>query len=499
MSLTTGVAHGSNRFVDGSDLNNFSFALMPRYRQDGFEIKPFVSGYFTRIADTRPLFTTTGPFLPAIPRMGKYLGQTWANNKLDHFNHGVIMRGMLTDTLGFRGGAFRSSVRKRTNFTEIFSALDTQGLTRHRLIADPDQLNYSNSWEALFYQRFNGGDVRHTLLAGVRGRLRHTESGGSDAFDFGTSEWGEEDPQPRPVFDFAPVNVGRLKQTTYSLGYFGRMKNVGQLTLGLHKSVYDATFQSAAGTTTSSASPWLYNVGLRLRPFAWMTVYGAYVTGLEDSGAAPENAENRNQQLPASRTRQIDGGMNVKFGKLTLVGSLFQITKPYFSYDTSRNFVELGTVRHRGAEVSLAGDITDRLHVLAGAVIMDPVVSGPARDLGLIGKRPVGVPKIHSRIDLSYRSAIWDGLTFTATAFHDSKRAASAGNYAELGHRQLFLPSLTTVDLGVRHHFKIDKTPLGVRLTLANVLDTKAWKSIASNVFQQDERRRLSLFVLADF
>ena len=53
-------------------------------------------------------------------------------------------------------------------------------------------------------------------------------------------------------------------------------------------------------------------------------------------------------------------------------------------------FRELGEVRNRGIEMSLAGQITPRLSIVLGAVFLDAKVSGDAVDLGLIGRRPVG-------------------------------------------------------------------------------------------------------------
>ena len=499
-TLVAGLGHITNVQPDGARFNNFSYGLMPRIKLGSFTIMPFAGGFLSRFADARPIVTTNGPYLPEIPQSRRYLGQSWANNKVDQITNGITVRGMLTDRLGFRGGMFQSILNRKRNYSEIFALQDADGLARHRVLADPVQNNKATSWEALFYYRpDNEGDVRQTFLASVRSRRRHIESGGSDAYDFGTMQWTEADPQPKPDPIFRPVNVGSIRQTSYALGYFGRVRGVGQLTLGISKSVYDAGFQSPAGTTSSSASPWLYNAGLRLRPFDWLTVYGAYVTGLEDSGSAPENAENRNQQLPASSTQQIEAGVSVKWSNLTWVTSLFRIKKPYFSYDADRRFAELGTVQHRGMEMSLAGKLTDRLTVLAGGVWMDPIVTGAARDLGIVGKSPVGVPKIHSRIDLSYHSAIWNGLTFSATLFHDSKRPASSGIYNGLGGRQLFLPAVTTFDLGLRHSFKIDETPVHIRFLAANIFDKRSWKVLSGNAFQLDEQRRFSLYVTGDF
>ena len=69
---------------------------------------------------------------------------------------------------------------------------------------------------------------------------------------------------------------------------------------------------------------------------------------------------------------------------------MFDVRKPYFALDPAKVFRELGEVRNRGIEVSLAGQITPRLSIVLGAVFLDATVSGEEVELGLIGTRPVG-------------------------------------------------------------------------------------------------------------
>ena len=177
----------------------------------------------------------------------------------------------------------------------------------------------------------------------------------------------------------------------------------------------------------------------------------------------------------------------------------FQITKPYFSFDSARLFTRIGNVRHRGVEASLAGHLNKRLNVVAGAVLMKPTVSGPARDLGLVGERPAGTPSLHARIDINYRTSLLGGLTPTATLTYDSKRAATDRPLASLGGKQLMIPAHPALDLGVRHHFDMGKTPVAFRATLNNVFNHKSWTVVAANTLKVQERRRFSLSLTADF
>lgn len=499
LSLGAGISAGRPHFVDGAKAENYAFGLIPLMRFGDVELKPMLSGFIQHNFPTRTLITTTGPFLPPMLTERRYLGQAWAGNRIENYNGGVILKAPLAEGLLFRGGIFQSRSDRKRNFTEIYRVRDPDGTAGHLVLADPRQNNYANSWEGFLSYRLGDQELSHTLNAGVRGRHRHIESGGSQSFAFGDVELGVPDPEPKPVFAFNPLNFGVLDQRNYSVGYIGALKGVGQVNLGVTRSVYSASTRGPGLQSASSAQLWLYNASVLVRPTRRLALYAGYVSGLEDSGAAPENAANRNQQLPATQTVQIDAGLQWSVAQMRLVASVFEMKKPYFSFDTANRFVELGDLTQRGVEVSASGNLTERLHMLAGAIMMDPVVSGAARDLGLIGPRPVGTPKLHGRVDLTYRTEIFGGLKFTAGMLHDSPRAASAVTYAQLDGRQLFVPAHTTFDIGARQNFKVGDTPMSYRFVINNILNERAWKVVSSNTFQLDDTRRYSLFLIADF
>lgn len=499
LGVAVGASLARPHMVDGAKFANYPFAIMPRVRFGALEIKPFVTGFFSHDAQTRPLITTTGPFLPPYPTSRRYLGQTWAANRTETYNNGVVANAQVTPRLMVRGGFVQSRIDRKRNFTEIFAVRDAAGLAAHRLLADPRQNSYSNSWNLFASYRLSDGDLRQTIHIDVRDRHRHIESGGAEFFDFGGVILGLPDPEPRPTFAFGQVNLGTLDQRSYSLGYKGALKTLAQLSLGLTRSYYTAETRGPLGATRASTNPWLYNASLLVRPTARLTFYAGYVSGLEDTGSAPENAANRNQQLPASRTTQMDGGVQWSVGKVRLVATAFQMKKPYFSFDGAGRYVELADLRHRGLELSAAGDVTDTLHVLVGAVLMNPTVTGPARDQGLVGPRPVGTPKAHVRLDATWRVDALSGVKLTFGLQHDSRRAASGVTYAQLGGKQLFTPAHTTVDLGARHNFQVGDTPVSLRFVVNNLFDHRAWKVLASNTFQLDDVRRYNLYLIADF
>lgn len=501
IALTAGIGYSEFGMSDGALSHSWGITLRSIIRIGRFELAPFYGGgAFTRI-DAKPVAVVTAGYLPEVPPSGKYLGQDWVRSAKDHGNYGATLKGPITDHLYFRGGAFYSLGNKKNGFSEIFSIRAADGTASHTVLADPAQDVHSKSGEAMLVLHYRGERAAHRIFAGVRGRDRLTETDGSDFIDLGTAIHGQIARFPKPDFEFTELNRGRIRQTAYMLGYVGFLKDVGQINLGLQKARYRATLEN--GETgeigRARADPWLYNAALRLNVAPRLQAYVATQRGLEDSGLAPENALNRNEQLPAAKSTQYEAGLRWDLGKAQLVVAAYQITKPYFSYDARREFVVLGDQQHRGLEFSLAGHFTKRFDVLLGAYFMDPSVTGPGRASGLVGPRPTGVAKFYARLDASYRTSLPSDVTFTITAEHLGSRPATAATIGHLGNAQLMLPSATTFDIGTRHTLKLGGTDIMVRILARNIFDTAAWHVPSPDVLLPKHRRSALVVAAVDF
>ena len=183
------------------------------------------------------------------------------------------------------------------------------------------------------------------------------------------------------------------------------------------------------------------------QPCQGLVAYAGYTKGLEDSGVAPEIAVNRSEAPPALLTNQRDFGIRYAFGPMRLVVGAFDVRKPYFNLDSDLFFTQLGTVRHRGVEISLAGEPIKGLNIVAGAILMKPRVSGEAVDQGLIGKKPVGQPERSANLYLDYRLP-WDQkLSVNLGIQYLGKSVGSPDN-------ELIIPGHTLVNLGGRYRFR---------------------------------------------
>lgn len=509
IGITGGAATADLRNTDGSYNKSWGIALRPFFRFGGVEVVPFVSTARYTGMYSHPLVVVTGSALPAMPKKRVRYFQPWAKGMQKHWHYGTTLKAAITDDLSLRAGLFRGDAPRNRNYSEIFAVTGQSGSrteTLHRVISDPHQDVNSTSGEALFAWKLGNGKLQHRLFAGYRARNRYTETGGSIRSAAVPVVLGEMDSQtaflPTPPDDL--VNRGRIRQSAWMLGYSGRLEGVGNINLGVQKARYRALLRQAPPANSTlppvvfaeADSPWLYNASLRIDASQHLSFYLGSERGLEDSGLAPENATNRNDQLPAARTKQHEGGLRWKFDGGQLVVGAFQITKPYFTFNAASDFVRQGNVRHRGVEASLSGHFGKRFNLVAGAVAMQPRVLGAA---AARGSRPAGTPSLYAKIDASYRTDVLGGLTPTAALTYTGRRALGPVPLTAPQSGQVMLPGVATVDLGLRQQFHVGKVPASFRAVMQNVFDKASWKVAAPGTIYMDERRRFLLALAADF
>jgi iron complex outermembrane recepter protein len=286
-----------------------------------------------------------------------------------------------------------------------------------------------------------------------------------------------------------------VTQWTHAVAYRGRWSRLIEVTAGLQKTRYEkqVTEPGAVTPQLGKDDPWLYNAGVALYQTDKLAWYASYSTGLEEGGVAPENAANKSAAPPAIRTRQWDAGARYAFTPaLKLVVGVFDIQKPYYGLDDASFFRELGEERHRGVELSLAGEIVDGLNVVLGTVLIEPRVSGEEVANGTIGKVPVGQTERVSIGSVEYQLPWVKSLSLSATVTSVDDRMASSDN-------QLSIPARSVYDLGARYRFQIGRAPATLRFSFGNVFDKFGWRTNSSEVFVTNAPRRIAITLAADF
>jgi iron complex outermembrane receptor protein len=193
---------------------------------------------------------------------------------------------------------------------------------------------------------------------------------------------------------------------------------------------------------------------------------------------------NRDEAPPAVRTKQIDAGLRLRVGPMTLIAGGFEIEKPYYGLDNGNIFRELGAIRHRGLEASLAGSPVEGWTLVVGGVLLDAKLAGDEVASGVIGRRPVGVPSRTLSGNIEWRPPQWEAFSVDLSAEHRGPTYTDVANAVRVG-------SYTTMNMGVRYRFPLQGAPAVLRLKATNLFNTCAWDVYGNNAFTYIQSRQL--------
>lgn len=497
-----GITAGAGIYREGNPWGGTpqteSYAASINYQPSAnFGIHPFWSQINVRDDESQSLIFTSGFFLPPRYQRSRFFGQKWADFQARLNTYGVVTKGK---ALGFDLGlgVFRSTLSAAKDHTDLLFGTDRTGAVADRMVvAERNNFYGSTSGEFAVARNFVEGPRRHTFHASVRGRLLTRRYGGSDLLDLGPSRIGVEDFRAEPVETFGAKSRDRVRQTTFGFGYELRWRDLGELSLGVQKTDYSKRVFDPAGTVQKSQdAPWLYSATAAVYVTKNLALYGSYTRGLEESDVAPANAINRNEAPPAIRTQQKDFGARWTISPgVTAVLGYFDVEKPYFNLDTASRFRQLGTVRNKGLEFSLSGQIAPGVNLVVGSVYLDAKVSGDEVDRGLITRNPIGTFKLHNVANLNWNIPWHKPLTLTARFESTSDRIASNDPKAP---KTFVIPARSVTSLGARYRLTIGKTPILIRTTVDNVFGKFGWNQGSSGFFTPNGSRRFSLSLAAD-
>jgi iron complex outermembrane receptor protein len=198
-------------------------------------------------------------------------------------------------------------------------------------------------------------------------------------------------------------------------------------------------------------------------------VFANMVKGVEESGVAPQNAANRNEVLPPVTAKQYELGVRFALApRLSLTVAGFDTTKAIASLKPDGIFDFVGDVRHRGAEISLTGQVADGTTVVIGGMAMRPRLSGQLVDLGRIDRRPVGVSSTLAVASVDHRLSFAPDWSLDARLNWQGPRSANTLN-------TLTTKGYVSASFGARYAFTIAGRPALLRLIASNFLVDRPW------------------------
>lgn len=421
--------------------------------------------------------------------------QPWTTYGFTSSNYGVTARMALGGDLTLDAGIFRSQGSTGVNDEPLLQNVNSLGQGTYAITQAPARDNRATSGEVRIAKRLDTDVLRNTFYGSVKARDRMSEGGGSHTIVLGPATVTSALITQPLTFNLRPVSVIKADQVTPAVGYEGVWRGVGQLSVGVQKTFYHRSAAVPGSPVLSSRSkPWLYDVAGAGYISSALAVYASYTRGFEEIGNAPVNAANRDEVVPAQLTTQIDAGIRYQVTpRLTFVAGVFEIEKPFFNLDAANFFRRLGSTTNRGVEVSLAGNITERFTVVAGATFIDPKV---AYDTGVAGGQvdadAVGPIPGLIRANFQYRPAFLEGLTLDAKIERTSKRYANSAN-------TIRLPGAITLDAGVRYNTDLFGKPVTWRLQTFNLTNAYVLTPSANGQLQSLDQRRFELSLAVDF
>lgn len=425
-------------------------------------------------------YSTAGSFPPPRAPVDRYRGQDWTRGSMDTKVFGVRADVDLAGGWSVDASLFRADGERERNDFSLLTVTDPSGRYELTAIRVPEESSRSWSSDILVARAWQSGKLRHRIVATARFRDSLNLSAEGVAVPIGSgSLFDSPIRRPEPDLTLDPRRTrDSVRQYTLGAGYRIGLGDSLELRTDVQRTRYRKVSTDISGNARERvSSPWLFSGSLLTALSPRLTAFASYSRGLEESGTAPANAVNRGEVLPAVEASQRELGFRYQpASRLSLIAGLFDTRKPVPGLDPAGRYTFVGDVRHRGIEASLAGQLTDRLNVVAGLMLLDATLRGENVESGRIGAEPVGRPEQVALLSLSWKVPGTADLTLDGSATFEGERFADPAN-------SFTSPGFATVDLGLRYGFTLGKVPLTLRARVTNVLDKFAWSAQPSGIF----------------
>ena len=268
------------------------------------------------------------------------------------------------------------------------------------------------------------------------------------------------------------------------------------LTAGIRRqSIESKNFNRTTGAVRSqyNKSAITPAIGLLVKPWDFMSLYGNYIEALEQGRTAPRGTVNEGEIFPPAVTEQIEFGVKFNLDGLGLMAGLFQIEKPNGITDANNRFAINGEQRNRGLELSAFGELRSNLRLLGGITYIDSELT---RTQGgrFAGNDARGVPELAAALNLEWDTPAFPGLTLTARAEHMGSMFVNSSN-------TLKIPSYELYGIGARYKRMIGDQQFTFRMNIDNLLDEDYWTTfmVFDNLLYLGAPRSINLSFTMNF
>ncbi|MEB0140036.1 MULTISPECIES: TonB-dependent siderophore receptor [unclassified Undibacterium] len=217
----------------------------------------------------------------------------------------------------------------------------------------------------------------------------------------------------------------------------------------------------------------LSNGAVVYQPVQKLALYASFAQGLEHGGIAPFGTVNANNMLNPSKSKQWEIGVKREVSRDVSVNlALFEIKKTLEYINGSNVYVQNGTARHRGMELTTQVKLAPQWQLGASAAWL----KATQRDTGeamLDGKRVLNVPQWKSTVYVDY--AVANGVNLNASWQYSGNKAYNPDN-------SVIVPGYQVFNLGARYVTMIGHTRTTLRLNIDNVFDKFYWRDATQSL-----------------
>lgn len=403
------------------------------------------------------------------------LGQPWLQYRTNTFNVAGRFDFKLTDTWTFTTQVAESYNNRDAAFPDIYSVAANGDILSGDIYLSPDQSFRVLSTNTFVSGKFDTGPLKHQLVTGVSTRNYEARQGG---------------------FGVMPITVGNLfapvyspaQSTTYPAKtaeknfqpsvFVSDLIDIGShwsVMLGVrHVSYRDDSYAPSGSDTHYQASVNVPSAGVIFKPLPSLSTYASYSEGFEQGGVAPFNTLNAGRSLAPVKSKQYEAGVKADIGsRLTVDAAVFRIEKTLQYVNTANVYVQAGTQRHTGVELTANGRLTRDLSIVAGAAYLH-TAQEETGDPATNGKRAANVPTFQASAFLDYRIAAVRGLNVNAGVYYVGARPLDASN-------SVSLPGYVRVDAGARYQTRIGGHTTIFRAGVQNLMDKRYWAAANYN------------------
>lgn len=477
LSLGGGIGLNRGVFPDGGNNYEGEIGVLAKWQPlPDLEIIPFWARKDTYVQKDGQAYEPSSDFLPSPVPPRHFYGPAWATGRDFSVNYGAVVHYTWASwSVGL--GLFRSE-RSDPKGSFPYLSLVTPAHGEMAVDLNPPAHLGSTSGELRVEKSFIEGPRVHRLILSVRGRNWNGIYGNSQTVDVGPQTIGQFVRAPTPHISFAPLIHDHVDESLIGVAYQLAWKDRLELSLGAQKLRYHKkTLAPGTGTTLLDKAPVVLTASGTGYVSDTVALFASFTQGLEDNGITPSNAANSNQALPATSTRQKEAGLRwTVMPQTNFVATLFDLKKPYFNLDPDNVFRELGELENKGLELSLTGNVTDRLNLVAGAVLSHPKVSGDAVRLGVSGHRPVGIRSRKFVLAANWRPPGTKGLSFDLGVTHFGSQPGSLDDAVNI-------PVKTTIDWDARYEFAFAQRNASLKFAVTNITGVRGFNVIDSGTY----------------